>query len=227
MPRSNFDSVIPESLSLFDLIARFIDQQIRLHPQLAHGPLAKWYPTHETQILIDSSGLVPDCDNRNLWFDDDGNEHRNIRIPYRASTDPSFTDRFVDCCIAARWKYIGTTGWNWKGRTSRWVGFDFDSIANHTEGLQQEEIDEVLSRARQLPYVQARTSKSGKGIHLIAHLKQPVPTPTSREHRQLAAHVLRQMSRECRFDFKSSADVCGSVLWHWSHDLTEHGLQVL
>jgi len=217
---------------LTQTIKTFIDAQIRKHPQI-HPWLGDWTPDHETQINIDTTGLEPcfatdEAFMRNKpthWTDEENYEYRPTRIPFGAMTNnPTFHDRQVNGPIHHRWKYIGTTGWHWKQKKSMWVGFDFDAL-NHKEGLTPEQLQEVLNRAKELPYVVARTSKSGKGIHLLVYLDPQPTTRTHTEHSQLANFVINRMSKDCGFDFHASADVCGGILWHWERNLNDYGLK--
>jgi len=216
---------------LLKTIKQFIEARIREHPQIEPW-LGNWSPDHETQINIDITGLEPCSPNYEAflrdkpthWCDDEGYEYRPIRIPYGAMTDsPSFRDREVMGPIHERWQLIGTTGWNWREKKSMWVGFDFDAISNHTEGLSSETLEEVKQRAFSLDYVKTRTSKSGHGIHLLVYLKPQQTTRNHREHSQLAKDVLSRMSDDCGFDFDAAADVGGGILWHWQRGLSDDG----
>ena len=213
-------------------IKAFINTRIREHPQIEPW-LGNWSPSHETQIKIDTTGLEPGYDsirdtNPSHWIDSEGYEHRNIRIPFGAMTDnPIFRDRPVYGPIHERWQFIGTTGWNWKHRISEWVGFDFDSLTNHNKGLTPDQLQQVLGRAKELPYVVARTSKSGVGVHLLVPLNPQPATRTHTEHAQLAKHVLFRMSHDCDFNFRDAADCCGLILWHWEKNLNDAGLTQL
>lgn len=213
-------------------IKAFINAQINKHPQI-HPWLSDWSPDHETQIQIDTNGLepcfaTPEAKSPTHWEDDDHYEYRNIRIPYGAMTpNPSFYDRELLGPVHTRWQYLGTSGWNWRLKKSMWVGFDFDSIVNHIEGLSAAQLQEALNRAKELNYVVARTSKSGEGFHLLVPLNPHPTTRTHTEHKQLANHVLSRMSKDCDFDFETAADVGGGILWHWERGLRENGLGII
>jgi len=171
----------------------------------------------ETQINIDPTGLE---EAENGWIMHDGTPINHIRIPYKSnSNEPTWRDRLVRGHIHDHWAYFGTSGWNWAERKSYWVGFDFDSLTNHTEGLTQDNLEEVKNRALSLDYVTARTSKSGKGIHLLVYLAPKPITRNHSEHSDLAKHVLDRMSDDCGFNFRSAADCCGLILWHWQKGL--------
>jgi hypothetical protein len=218
---------------LTDTIKQFINRQIELHPQLAPW-LADWEPGWETQIMADVDGLEP-CYGDGLneppthWIDGEGYEHRHIRIPHNAWREPHWHDRPVYGPVHQRWVLLGNTGWHWQERKSMHVGFDFDSIANHKKGLDPAKLQEILGRALDLPYVVARTSKSGQGVHVLVPLSPWVTTRNHREHAQLARHVLGRMSRDCGFDFVSVADPngIGGNLWSLFRGVREDGLRII
>jgi hypothetical protein len=215
---------------LLDAIKTIIERQIQLHPQIEPW-LADWCADWETQINIDTTGLEP-CYGKGWdkppthWVDDDGVEHRQIRIPHGAmTTTPHFRDRPVNGPIHERWALLGTSGWNWAAQKSMWVGFDFDSVANHAGGLNPATLAEIRDRVLELPYSVLRTSKSGAGYHVLVPLNPWITTRSHVEHAALAQDVLSRMSSDCDFDFHGSADCCGLILWHWQRGLGEDGLQ--
>jgi hypothetical protein len=59
----------------------------------------------------------------------------NFRIPKSAYDDPFFNDFELRFPLDLHCEGIGSTGWDWEARRSRWVGFDFDSIVGHAEGV--------------------------------------------------------------------------------------------
>jgi hypothetical protein len=223
-------------MKLSQLLKQFIDLQLAKHPQLVPW-LADWSIEWETQVMADVEGLEPQYatlealrkGEPSFWVDSDGYKHFIIRIPKGSMTEtPSFTDWPVLGPIHNRWTLIGNTGWNWKQQKSMFVGFDFDGITEqHKDGLVPEQIEEIKNRAISLPYVVARTSKSGHGIHLIAPLKPWIPTQTHKHHSRLAREVLKRMSADCGFDFSSSVDPCGvgGNLWNFSRGVTPNGLR--
>jgi len=186
---------------------------------------ADWFAGYttdfETQINIDPTGLEKA---ENGWLMPDGNPINHIRIPYASnSNEPTWRDRPVTGPIHEHWACFGTSGWNWAEKKSYWVGFDFDSLTDHKEGLTQDKLEEVTNRALSLTYVTARTSKSGKGIHLLVYLDPKPTTRNHREHSLLAKFVLDRMSDDCGFNFRSAADCCGLILWHWQKGLKHDG----
>jgi len=199
--------------------------------------LADYTTDHETQIMLNKSGMVP----RDMWLGEPGLHKgwmlphqghwykvNDIRIPFGSTTDtPSWPlgYREVTGPVVERFQMFGTSGWNWNEKKSHWVGFDFDSLTNHSEGLNPEQLEEVKMRAASLDYVTARTSKSGKGIHLLVYFG-PDSRPTTRNHNEhalLAKDVLARMSGDCGFNFQAAADCYGRILWHWYSEMTNDG----
>ena len=100
--------------------------------------------------------------------DDLGNKWWNIRVPKQAGSNPHFNDYPLKWPLDKYADAIGLTGWDWVAKQSKWVGFDFDAITGHAQGvgISDEELNEVKTRASDLPYVQVRKSTGGKGLHL-------------------------------------------------------------
>lgn len=138
---------------------------------------------------------------------------KSFRIPWNADSEPQFEDRELKFSLAAHAEGIGMTGWDWVNRQSLWVGFDFDSIANHKSGLSSEELDELRSAVSVIPWITLVKSTSGKGLHLYIHFDSPVPTSNHTEHAGLARSLLSVLTLETGFNFHSSVDVCGGILW--------------
>jgi hypothetical protein len=218
---------------LSNTIKQFIAAQIERHPQLEPW-LADWEPGWESQIMADVEGLEP-CYGKGLseppthWIDSEGYEHRHIRIPHDAWSEPHWRDRPVYGPIHRRWVLLGNTGWHWQQRKSMFVGFDFDSTANHKNGLAPDQLQEILNRALSLDYVVARTSKSGQGCHLLIPLNPWVSTRNHKHHASLAKYILERMSRDCDFDFISAADPngIGGNLWSYCRGLSNDGLRLI
>lgn len=211
-------------------IKNFIAARIRETPQCGQW-LSDWSIEHETQINIDPTGLEP-CQWQGTkptrWEMPDGNSVGPIRIPYGAYTDsPTHRDYMPRGPIHHYWSAIGTTGWNWSEKKSMWVGFDFDAIEGHAAGvgIAPDRLNEIKNRATSLPYVIARTSKGGKGLHLIVPLNPWIAAETHTEHSALAKHVLNRMSRDCDYPLYEGVDCSGLVLWHWAKEIAPNGFQ--
>lgn len=144
-----------------------------------------------------------------------------FRIPYGGSgidAEPHYTDGFLGWTFERHVEAIGLTGWDWKSRVSRWVGFDFDSIANHNQGLSDKELDDLRYHVRKIPWIELRRSKSGKGYHLYVYFENPVSTRNHTEHAALARSILSHLSGLLSFKFEDKVDTSGGILWIWHRD---------
>jgi hypothetical protein len=66
---------------------------------------------------------------------------KSFRIPWSAKNNPLYEDSELNFNLAKHVEGIGMTGWDWVDLQSLWVGYDFDSIANHKLGLSIEELE--------------------------------------------------------------------------------------
>jgi hypothetical protein len=143
---------------------------------------------------------------------------KGFRIPYKANSEPEYTDLPIKFDLEQHAEGIGMTGWDWKQRVSKWVAFDFDAIIGHSDAhnkkLTDYELEEVVEAAKKLPWVTLRKSTSGSGLHLYVFLDD-VETDNHNEHAALARSILGLMSGLTGFDFTSKVDVCGAIMWCW------------
>ena len=143
---------------------------------------------------------------------------KSFRIPYKASSDPEYTDVEIRFDLAEHAEGIGMTGWDWKNRVSRWVAFDFDALIGHSDRhkskLTYEELKAVERAASEIEWVTIRKSTSGQGLHIYVFVDE-VPTENHTEHAALARSILGLMSAITGFDFNSSVDNCGGNMWVW------------
>ena len=96
--------------------------------------LDTWSPDMETQVNVSAGNHgEPVAGRRHTWTDG-LHEWWNIRIPKNANSDPEFNDYNLDWPLDLHANAIGCTGWDWRNRCSRWVGFDFDSITGGRYG---------------------------------------------------------------------------------------------
>jgi len=174
----------------------------------------------ETQLLCDTKGER--VEGKNKFTDDTGQVWGPIRWPWKANTpSPEYFDAprkflFDDHLLA-----IGSTGWDWKNKEARWIGYDFDSLVGHApgRGIKDEDLETV---ARAAPdFVDVIRSTRGSGKHLYIFFDAPYPrVETHTEHAALARSFLPVMSAAAGFDFSTKMDVCGSILWLWHRDAT-------
>lgn len=148
----------------------------------------------------------------------EGQIWKAIRIPWKANTEPEFTDSTMSYDLAAHADGIGMTGWNWQQRRSEWWGYDFDAIKGHSDKhsrkLTDAELREVQQAVAEIPWVTVRKSTSGKGLHLYVYTSG-FETSNHNEHAAVARAILSLMSAIVGFDFHAKADTCGGNMWIW------------
>ncbi len=140
---------------------------------------------------------------------------KSFRIPFNANSNPTYDkDTQLNFDLAEHVEGIGMTGWDWEHKVSKWVAFDFDSIVGHNVGLTNQELEQVIEKAKLVEWVTIRKSTSGKGLHLYIYLDS-IPTENHTEHAALARAILGQLSALTGFDFNSKVDCCGGNMWVW------------
>jgi len=189
----------------------------------------RWSIEFETQINVAAGLGEPVAGKKSTWSDGINTWH-SIRIPKGASTDPTWNDYELSFPLDLHAEGIGMTGWRWTTRQSMWCAFDFDSLTSHAKGvgLDDAELARVRVAAEALPYIEARRSTGGGGVHLYCYL-DGIPTQNHTEHAALARCILGMMSNDTGFDFANQIDSCGGVMWVWHRKMTvaNQGLQIL
>lgn len=185
----------------------------------------------ETQVNV-AAGEGRPVQGRKSTYTDGLNNWWSIRIPKAADSEPTWDEYDLKWPLEIHADSIGSTGWNWKTRSSMYVGFDFDAIAGHAQGVgvTADKLEEVRQAAMALPYVQSRRSTGGQGLHLYVFFEgEGVPTSNHTEHAALARCILGLMSAEAGFNFASQIDACGGNMWLWSRKSTpeNRGLELL
>lgn len=212
-----------------EAIKRFL--MASTHPDLA----AMYGPEMEVQVMVGQrNGERKDAEYKGRkWtaWTDGVNTWKSFRIPYNAATKPEYTDVPMSFDLTVYTDGIGMTGWDWKNKVSKWVAFDFDAIAGHSEKhaakLEADELDAVRAEASKLDWVTVRKSTSGKGLHLYVKLPD-VPTENHTEHAALARAILGLMSAITGFGFDAKVDNCGGNMWVWHTKMKgTDGLKVL
>ena len=189
-----------------DLIDRVIKEGTDLELQVNVGP-------HQGELVHGKRNTY--TDGVTEWF--------SFRVPRGAFTDtPNWKDFKLGYNPLKYVSAIGSTGWNWRRQVSMWVGFDFDAITGHAEGvgIEKSELNRVRDACKILDYCEVRSSTGGAGLHIYVHLDE-VPTLNHTEHSAIARVVLERMSRDVGFDLAQRVDVCGSNLWVASARATE------
>ena len=212
-------------------IQNFLTARLRDHnaPELIQRFLAHGGPTNmETQLNV-SGGRGTRVPGTKSTYEYGSDRWWSYRVPKNADSTPEFRDYELTWSIDDHAEGIGSTGWDWANRMSRWVGFDFDAVVGHAVGvgITDEELKRVREAVQNLPYVEARRSTGGMGLHLYVQVE--VPTNNHTEHAAVARCVLGIMSRDSGFDFSAGVDVCGGNMWIWHRKMTyeNQGLALL
>jgi hypothetical protein len=177
----------------------------------------------ETQVNVSAGEGEPVHGKRATWTDG-VEEWWNLRIPKGSYDEPFFKDYYLSWALEEHAEGIGSTGWDWQNKCSRWLGFDFDALTGHAKGvgIDDEALAEVRRAAEALPFVEVRKSTGGKGIHLYVYV-DAIPTENHTEHAALARCILGMMSETTGFNFANKIDCCGGVMWIWHKKLTPSG----
>ncbi len=215
-------------MKVLDSIEQFLKDRRATH----NGPdlLDRWTPAMETQVNVSAEGGTAVEGMRNTWTD--GSEKWwNIRAPKNAKTEPEFNDYELRWSLDKHVEAIGSTGWDWVAKRSRWLGFDFDAITGHAAGvgITADKLEAVKQAAIAVPWVELRKSTGGAGLHLYVYLAGEVATANHTEHAALGRAVLGMLSTEAGFDFASQIDACGTNMWVWHRkmNLDNEGLKLI
>jgi hypothetical protein len=204
----------------------------RTHPDLA----ALYNPHMEVQVNVSQgTGERVDKDYKGKHYQSysDGIENwSHFRLPHNAKTEPEDNDHEISFDLSKHVEAIGCTGWDWHNRVSRWVAFDFDAIAGHSDKHKKKLTDAELTRIKDtvsaLEWVTVRLSTGGKGLHLYVFL-DCVPTANHTEHAALARAILGLMASLTGLDLESTVDACGGNIWLFRTTMTpeNRGLTLL
>jgi hypothetical protein len=185
----------------------------------------------EVQVNVEQGEgeLIEGEFNGRKWFGytDGLQTWKSFRIPWNASTSPEYTDGECRFDFARHVNAIGMTGWDWKSQLSRWVAFDFDSIFEHSKGLQPEELANITQTVAEIPWVTIRKSSGGNGLHIYVFFAEPIQTSTHTEHACVARSVLGKMSALTGFNLCESVDVCGGNMWVWRRNQTAESYRLI
>jgi hypothetical protein len=214
--------------SICQSIESFVRNVVVTHnaPEL----ISRWSAEMETQINVHMAHGEPVAGQRHT-YSDGVDTWFNIRIPKQAATEPVFEDRPLLWPLDKYMEGLGSTGWNWARRESRWLGFDFDSITGHAKGVGVEaaQLAEIRDRAAALPFVEVRNSTGGSGIHFYVFLGPGIHTANHTEHAALARSILTMLTTEAGFNFAQHIDQCGGNMWLWHRKMTpeNNGLRLI
>lgn len=155
---------------------------------------------------------------------------KSFRIPYKANSEPEYTDKPLTYDLSVHAEGIGMTGWDWVNRVSRWVAFDFDAIVGHSDkhGKRLSDVDlrTIQQKLSEIPWITLRYSTSGSGLHVYVFL-EPISTANHNEHASLARAIIGVMSAVTSYDLKSKVDICGGNMWVWHRKMQGNGLHLI
>jgi hypothetical protein len=188
--------------------------------------VAGWYnPSMEVQVLV-AAGDGEAVAGKNGVFC--GNQYAydwyNVRMPKNANSDPINNDHELRYPLDIHADSIGLTGWNWADKKSVRIGFDYDSITGHAEGVgvTDEDLQRVTEKLNEIPEALVLRSTGGSGLHVYFEF-DPDNLPTTNnhtEHAALALACLKEISLKVGFDFQASMDVGGGNMWVWARRTT-------
>ncbi|GMU26143.1 MAG: hypothetical protein AMXMBFR16_10480 [Candidatus Uhrbacteria bacterium] len=194
--------------------------------------VADWYsPNMEVQIMVskDDGELV---DGKMGTFTNGEETWYNVRIPRNANEIPVNNDHELQY-NPKHFEAIGMTGWDWVNKRSVRVGFDFDAITGHAQGvgISAEALLEIQTRLSTVEEALLLKSTGGNGLHLYLEFNpENLPeTNNHTEHAALALACLRILSQQVEFDFQAGMDVGGGNMWVWHRKMNpdNNGLTIL
>jgi len=193
--KTYYDNVLSKNHNNPELIARWGNDPARL----------------ETQILCFNHGR-PIEDSK--MFEDKGEVFGPARWPYNAKTEPNYSNPPIQYIIGDRMQCIGSTWWNWKERHSEGLGFDFDTIAGHADGIGISDKEMAKLDKIDVPWLEVIRSTRGGGRHLYIWFQEPYPvTMNHDEHAALARSFIPLIAKHTGFDCEANVDVCGGNMW--------------
>jgi len=195
-----------------DAIQKFLNQQ--------PYPLGKLYtPEMEVQVNVskDNGETISGTFSGRGWhgFTDGFQTWMPFRIPWNAGTNPQYTDKEIKFDISEHALAIGMTGWNYIDRKSMWVGFDFDSLIGHKEGLSDDELSNIRDKLSSLEFINIYSSTSGLGLHIYIYLDIEESINTHTEHAAIARSLLNKISALTGLELDAKVDCMGGNMWVW------------
>ena len=181
--------------------------------------IERWSPQLESQFLVHPGSNEVE-EGSNVWTDGK-QEWCNHRWPYRAGSDPDYKDKTLRFDPAVHLSRIGSTWWNWVTKRSVAVAFDIDMEEGHapsTTTVTEKQLEGVVARLKQLPYVTLVRSTGGKGVHVYVFFDEDDQPEAANhnEHTQVALAVLEKMTEDSDYNYAQHMDVKGVIFWFWS-----------
>ncbi len=171
---------------------------------------------------------------RRLWRPDIGTQvlfakGEPVRIPWGGETPgPYFNDHsYHPRLTAENVVAVGVNGWAWPDGRSEYVTFDLDSVANHGDGLPDEQLAEIVGRLMDVPEAEIVRSKSGRGIHVRLFFDPKPHALTHTEHAHNGARALAWLAQRTGLPLQAAVDACGKIAWIWHRDTAPNGFELL
>jgi hypothetical protein len=171
---------------------------------------------------------------RRLWRPDLGAQilfvhGKPCRIPSGGKTaSPYFNDHDYHPRLTPQTvKAVGVNGWGWADQRSEFTTFDVDSIANHGDGLTDEQLAEIVGRLMDVPEAEIIRSKSGRGIHVRIFFDPQPRALTHAEHARNGARALAWLAEQTGLPLAAAVDACGKIAWVWHRDTAPGGFELL
>ena len=159
------DCTIGDLLKIVDMNPTKTESIKRFLELSTHADLAALYNHDmEAQVYVEQDGgeYIEGVYNEITWkgWTDGFQVWKQIRIPYAANSNPHYEDGPMAFDLAQHATGIGMTGWDWKNKISKWVGFDFDALEGHSDSHQKkltpEQLQEVKDATFDIPWVTIR-----------------------------------------------------------------------
>lgn len=159
-------------------------------------------------------------------FSDGLNTWKSFRIPWNAATNPYYEDKDITFDLGRYVEAIGMTGWDWKNKRSLWVGFDFDSLVGHKQGLTNDELEEIKRTLAKIPYITLCYSTGGVGLHPYVRCNIPGVT-THTEHAAVARAILGKICIQSGLNLEAKVDTLGGNMWVYHTRMVGQGFKLI
>jgi hypothetical protein len=175
----------------------------------------------EVQVNVKNVGQPINPDKPTGWRHDGSFPFGPFRFPVNAGTAPGWEELIIGFPLEVYAESIGTTGYSKKGSLA--AQFDFDTIADHAEGIgiSDAEMQRMEQAIANVPYAELRRSTGGAGRHVRVFLSGFTDVANHTEHAALCRAIQAKLSHDANIDLSASVDACGGNFWFWSRRATE------
>lgn len=198
-----------------EVIENFLSNRVADSPHLI--PL--WTKSLETQVMTTRDGAVDDDDPSQFADPDSGEIWKDFRWPWRAGTNPIYSDRPCTFSPAKRVTKVGTTWWDFENKRSVGIGIDIDyqgEKAPTTNTNDQDSLNNILDRLKTLDYVTIVRSTGGKGFHVYVFFGNCPESRNHHDHTLVARKTLKLICQDLDYPLDKHVDCVGAVFWIWS-----------